>query len=85
MKPFHVIHGGGGQDESLEELIRRIHKLVADSYHGAAHEPLLELNDREMAMMNAYRACSPSYQCFLLHLARNEPIDAQLTGGDERR
>ncbi len=85
MKPFQLIHGGGeGHDESLEELIRRINKPIVDREQGGAREFFLELNDREMAMMGAYRACSPSYQRFLLHLARNEPND-KLAGGDERR
>ena len=84
MKPFHLVQGGGGQDESVETLIRRINNLIADRDPGAVSEPVPELKDHEMAMMNAYRGCSPSYQRFLLHLARNEPSD-KLVGGEEGR
>jgi hypothetical protein len=75
MKPFHVFPGGGGEDESVKALIRRINKLILDRDPRVAPEPVVELKDHEMAMMAAYRACSPSYQRFLLHLARNEPSD----------
>jgi hypothetical protein len=83
MRPLYVLPGGAGHDDSLEELIRRVNKLIADREQ--APDLVTELKDDEVAMMAAYRACSPSYQRFLLHLARNEPSDAQLTGGDKGR
>ena len=84
MTPFRVVPGGGGEDESLEALIRRINKLILARDPRVVPEPVVELEDHEMAMMTAYRACSPSYQRFLLHLARNEPSE-KLAGGDEGR
>jgi hypothetical protein len=83
MGPLYVLPGGGKDDEALEELIRRVNKLVADREQPA--EPATGLKDEEMAMIAAYRACSPSYQRFLLHLARNEPSEAKLSGADNKR